>query len=477
MNPPPGWYSTPDGSMRYWDGSQWTEPLVSLAPGGGPGQVDRPGSPGGPGGVPPTTQGGRPLAWFGWGGLLLMATLGAAISGLSALAMLTGMYVLVVGVVALIRGRVQWARIHSRRAGGVVIAAAIALLAVGGQTAPPTTGDPSPLAASHLPPPVTASPTPPPVTVTSTPAAARPARPSTQPTSPPPRTTTSPTTKPVSRPSAPARAAAGTALAAVRDLTVGGRAAKTGYDRDLFGQEWFDADRNGCDTRNDILRRDLTVRIMKNSCKVLAGALAPDPYTGATIRFIYGGASEVDIDHVVALSDAWQKSASTWTAGKRLALANDPLNLLAVDAGANRAKGDGDTATWLPPNKAYRCAYVARQVAVKRKYHLRVTVAEQAAMTRVLSNCPTMALPGPGSAPTVAALPRTRRQPSPAPPAPVPQPAKPAPAPAPAKPVPPPVVYYQNCTAVRAAGMAPLLRGAPGYSRKLDRDGDGVACE
>ena len=91
--------------------------------------------------------------------------------------------------------------------------------------------------------------------------------------------------------------------------------------------------------------------------------------------------------------DAWQKGAAQWPAGKRLAFANDPLNLLAVDAGTNRSKGDGDAATWLPPNKSYRCAYVARQVAVKAKYGLWVTAAERDAMVRVLSTCPGMRLP------------------------------------------------------------------------------------
>jgi hypothetical protein len=262
--------------------------------------------------------------------------------------------------------------------------------------------------------------------------------------------------------STPKRAAAGTALAAVARLTVKGRAPKTGYTRAQFGQAWFDLDRNGCDTRNDILRRDLHSRQMKNPCKVLAGTLAPDPYTGTSIRFVYGGASEVDIDHVVALSDAWQKGAGTWVAGKRLALANDPLNLLAVDASTNRAKGDGDTATWLPPNKSFRCTYVARQVAVKGKYGLWVTAAERDAMTRVLATCPNMVLPGPGSAPAVALPPSTPQPPAPAPVPPAPLAGS---------------VYYANCTAVRAAGAAPIHRGEPGYSAKLDRDGDGIACE
>jgi hypothetical protein len=223
---------------------------------------------------------------------------------------------------------------------------------------------------------------------------------------------------------------AGTALAAVSRLTVKGRAPKTGYARAQFGQAWYDTDRNGCDTRNDILRRDLRVRQMKNVCKVLAGTLAPDPYTGASIRFVYGGASEVDIDHLVALSDAWQKGAAAWPAEKRLALANDPLNLLAVGASANRSKSDGDTATWLPPNKAYRCTYVAGQVAVKGKYGLWVTSAERDAMARVLATCATMRLPGPGSAPTLAVIPRA---------------ANPSPAP---KPVPAPVVPEGGATAL-----------------------------
>ncbi len=254
----------------------------------------------------------------------------------------------------------------------------------------------------------------------------------------------------------------GTALAAVAALTVKGRAPKTGYSRDQFGQAWFDTNRNGCDTRNDILRRDLRSRQMKNDCKVLAGTLAPDPYTGTSIRFVYGGASEVDIDHVVALSDAWQKGAARWPAGKRLALANDPLNLLAVDSSTNRSKGDGDTATWLPPYQAFRCTYVARQVAVKGKYGVWVTAAERDAMTRVLATCPSMRLPEPGSAPTVAVLPST--------------PAQAAPAPVNVAP-PASGVYYANCTAARAAGAAPIMRGEPGYASKLDRDNDGIACE
>ncbi len=136
-----------------------------------------------------------------------------------------------------------------------------------------------------------------------------------------------------------------------------------------------------------MLRRDLVDRRMKNACKVLAGTLEPDPYTGETIRFQYAGPSAVDIDDVLALSDSWQKGAASWPPEKRVAFANDPLNLLTVDAGANRAKGDGDAATWLPPNRGFWCAYAARQIQVKTRYHLWVTATEKAALARVLTSC------------------------------------------------------------------------------------------
>ncbi|MFF5453186.1 HNH endonuclease family protein [Streptomyces sp. NPDC012950] len=187
--------------------------------------------------------------------------------------------------------------------------------------------------------------------------------------------------------------APGTALAAVDALTVKGRAPKTGYDRDAFGRGWIDVDRNGCGTRDDILKRDLAgVRYTDGRCKVASGTLTDDPYTGTTVPYVRGR-SKVDIDHVVALSDAWQKGARQWNAETRRRFANDPLNLLAVDAATNRRKSDGDAATWLPPNSAYRCTYVARQVAVKKKYGVWVTEGERDAMKRVLRECPQQKLP------------------------------------------------------------------------------------
>lgn len=189
----------------------------------------------------------------------------------------------------------------------------------------------------------------------------------------------------------------GRAVTTLATLPVKGRAPRTGYARSVFGQAWADVDHNGCDTRNDVLRRDLAhvaLRPGTHGCVVLRGRLS-DPYTGRSIAFVRGPgtSSAVQIDHVVALADAWQKGARKWPDSLRLQFANDPLNLLAVDGPTNQRKGDGDAATWLPPLKAERCAYVARQVAVKRRYGLWVTAAERDAMVRVLQTCPVQGLP------------------------------------------------------------------------------------
>lgn len=185
----------------------------------------------------------------------------------------------------------------------------------------------------------------------------------------------------------------GTTLALLETLSVKGKAPKTGYSRSSFSH-WRDPDRNGCDARNDILKRDLSDVVFKEDtgeCKVISGLLN-DPYSGKPIQFILGK-SEVDIDHVVALSHAWQVGAFQWSDDKRLEFANDPFNLLAVSARLNRQKGDGDAATWLPPSKSYRCAYVSRQVVVKVKYGLWVTRAEKSEIQRVLATCPNFLAP------------------------------------------------------------------------------------
>jgi len=183
----------------------------------------------------------------------------------------------------------------------------------------------------------------------------------------------------------------GGAAAALEALPVKGRASGGDYDRSAFGQAWQDADHNGCDTRNDILRRDLhDVAFTKGSkCKVAAGTML-EPYVGLVVRFVRGADSskDVQIDHVVALGDAWQKGARQLTAQARQNLANDPLNLIAADGDANQEKSASDAAAWLPKNKALRCHYVARQVSVKAAYGLWVTQPEKDAIARVLDSCP-----------------------------------------------------------------------------------------
>lgn len=292
----------------------------------------------------------------------------------------------------------------------------------------------------------------------------------------------------------PETADAGTALAALATLEVKGRAPKTGYDRDEFGQRWKDIDRNGCGQRDDVLARDLTAVQKDGRCVVTSGILN-DPFTGDRIEFVRGQNTSalVQIDHIVPLSDAWQKGAQQLTAHQRETLGNDPLNLLAVDGAANAQKSDSDAATWLPKNKDFRCTYVARQVSVKVAYELWVTQAERDAMERILTGCraePLLTSDYAADAMAIAEEPAAKPSPSVAP-APKPQPTwepKPAPAPAksappapvqpaPAKPAPPADVYYKNCTAAREAGAAPVHRGDPGYAKHLDRDGDGVGCE
>ncbi|MBT8160256.1 MULTISPECIES: HNH endonuclease family protein [Arthrobacter] len=183
----------------------------------------------------------------------------------------------------------------------------------------------------------------------------------------------------------------GLAVDALDTLPVKGRAAKDDYRREEFGQAWLDVDRNGCDTRNDILRRDLeSVEFTAGStCKVASGTLR-EPYVGHDVQFRRGAESSaaVQIDHVVALGDAWQKGARQLTPKQRQSLANDPVNLIAVDGPANVKKSASDAASWLPANKRFRCHYVARQVSVKVAYRLWVTQAEKDAMRRVLDSCP-----------------------------------------------------------------------------------------
>jgi len=188
-------------------------------------------------------------------------------------------------------------------------------------------------------------------------------------------------------------------LSVIEAQVTKGRAPKTGYTRAQFGPDLTksDFDRNGCDTRNDILKRDLTKIVVKEktkSCVVMSGVLV-DPFSGESINFAQGvkTSSDIQIDHLVALSNAWQTGAFMLTADQRKAFANDPLNLLAVKGKLNSQKGESDAATWLPPLKSYRCDYVSRQIAVKMKYKLWFTAPEKEAMIRILKTCPEKALP------------------------------------------------------------------------------------
>jgi hypothetical protein len=346
---------------------------------------------------------------FGWGGLALVALMGARISGFSGAAIMIGLFALVVGVIALARGRVRWAHLGSRAAGAAALVAALVAMTIGAIAAPAVVMPPKAASASATP-------------------------------------SGTPSGTSVSDPVAVAiaRADAGTALAALGTLSVKDRAPMTGYVPSVFGTGWADTDGNGCDQRNDVLRRDLraiTLQDGSNGCVVVTGTL-DDPYTGATVELVSApeSASPVQIDRVVALADAWAMGAATWSTTQRTAFATDSLNLLAVGSSVNAAKGDGDAATWLPPVDSYRCSYVARQVAVKAKYALAVTAAERLALAQVLETCQTAPVPTAtaialGGAPLYQ-LPVTTPPPAPVttpPPAPAPAPA-PVPAPVPAPP-------------------------------------------
>lgn len=173
----------------------------------------------------------------------------------------------------------------------------------------------------------------------------------------------------------------------LEQLEIKGRAPKTGYARTEFYKTWPNVD--GCSLRQIIIKREVGESAKLDGCDVVAGTFV-EPYTGNTFTATQKSdfSNYIQIDHVVALSDAWQKGAQYKSAEERYAMATDPLNLLAVDASANQQKSDGDAATWLPSNKAFRCQYVARQISVKYKYGLWVTEAEHNAIAGILQNCP-----------------------------------------------------------------------------------------
>ncbi len=250
-------------------------------------------------------------------------------------------------------------------------------------------------------------------------------------------------------------------------LPVKGRAPKTGYDRALFGSPWSDdvtveGGHNGCDTRNDILRRDLSGAGFQpgNSCVVLSGILN-DPYTGQAVRYEHEPEawSPIQIDHIVPLLDAWQKGAQGWDELTRRNFANDPINLQATTASVNQEKGSGDAATWLPSNKSYRCSYAARIVDVKTRYGLWITADEHETLAFLLNDCE----PGEGTNALPPVLTSGRATPShSAPPTRAPRPSPPrAPRPSPAPPC------YRNVN----GDCIPRPGGSPAGANALCRDG------
>lgn len=169
------------------------------------------------------------------------------------------------------------------------------------------------------------------------------------------------------------------------------------YREDQFGTAWTDNNdaplgHNGCDTRNDILNRDLVDKTYSDAknCIIATGVLENDPYTGRTINYRYGKTTSrlVQIEHVVSLKDVWESGAYAWTQQERINFANDPEVLIAVDGPENQSKGERPADKWMVPNNpAYRCTYAAKQVNIKTTYGLSVTTPEKQALKQTLSNC------------------------------------------------------------------------------------------
>jgi hypothetical protein len=233
-------------------------------------------------------------------------------------------------------------------------------------------------------------------------------------------------------------AAAGLVSLTVNDQPQG----LAGYSRSLFPQ-WLDVDGYGCDARDEVVIEASVVHPAVSHCKVTSGRWVSD-YDGVTTT----DPSTFDVDHVVPLADAWESGAWAWPANERAQYANEPFDLWLVSAASNRSKGDSSPDQWRPPNHAIWCNYAVRWIGIKAHWRLTVTTSERDALGQMLETCG-------GSAPPLSVPPTTV--------APVTTGAG--------------ATYYANCAAARAAGVAPIHRGQPGYRPQLDRDGDGVACE
>ena len=260
------------------------------------------------------------------------------------------------------------------------------------------------------------------------------------------------------------------ATAALASLPVKGWAPMTGYSRGMFGIAWEDTDHNGCDQRDDMLwKASLGRAVRSDGCKVVS-ATVTDVYTNRVIHYVRGGSYDqgLDIDHVVALGNAWATGIQYETPNIRLRLATDPLNLLAVDPSQNRQKGDSNAASWLPPVTSYRCSYVARQIAVKKKYGLWVVPPEKAMMLQVLSKCPLRRIPVGGLPyPTAAEL-RPSKSPS------VTTTTSHVVSPATGGLDP----HFGTCKEAKAHGYGPYVQGKdPEYFWYRDANHNGVVCE
>lgn len=184
-------------------------------------------------------------------------------------------------------------------------------------------------------------------------------------------------------------------LATVASLTVKGKAPATGYSRSQFGRAWTDDvdvrfGHNGCKQNEDMMRHSLAniATVPGSRCKIASGTLNPDPYTGAVLNYTRGQRPTlVNLDHVVALRNAWVTGAQQWSKQKRTNFAGDPDNVILVSSTANQSKGARDLSAWEPPNKQFRCTYAQQITKLKARYGLWVTAAERDALTRVLGRC------------------------------------------------------------------------------------------
>ena len=258
------------------------------------------------------------------------------------------------------------------------------------------------------------------------------------------------------------------ALTLLDDLPVRSESHSASYARSRFGG-WIDRDADGENTRAEVLKAESTRTASLNRFSTVKGG----KWVSAYDNRVFTNASRMDVDHMVPLAEAWASGAYAWSARKRAAFANDldyGPSLIAVSLSSNRSKGDKDPAEWMPRSTAYTCTYVRAWVAVKSRWNISVDRAEKAAIRDTLAGCSSVVVTKPGKPNISHLLPAAALKAKPVTRKPVAH-----------KPVGGSgggSAYYANCSAVRAAGKAPLRAGQPGYETpRLDRDGDGVACE